>query len=362
MLAGMPDVASASNYYPFGMLQPNNYYSAGNYRFGFQGQEMDNEVKGTGNSINYKYRVHDPRIGRFLSIDPLTASYPWNSPYAFSENRVIDAVELEGLESWTINTDDGGTATLNGPYADQAGAQAAYDVADNPSYNTVYNMDFDAGYTITGSNYVEAKKFEKVGTEVILNGMGNSTTTINLSYVENISPWVRNSKELVIQNQDYKTAYNAAIGIASRESDWYRINEQLWKTLYQAPIAASTMYAGNYRLLQNAINKASMAGHKVPWSEMTQKQRNAFRHSYDRHKTELGLPNFKESNPSHYQNLFNERVTQIRNAGIGSFNYSQELVNGRMQTVLRAEPVISGTKYFYYETLNGVFISAGVIP
>ncbi|MCC5945317.1 MAG: hypothetical protein JJT94_10300, partial [Bernardetiaceae bacterium] len=38
------------------------------------------------------------RIGRFLSIDPLAPDYPHNSPYAFSENRVIDGVELEGLE------------------------------------------------------------------------------------------------------------------------------------------------------------------------------------------------------------------------------------------------------------------------
>lgn len=42
--------------------------------------------------------MHDPRIGRFLSIDPLAPEYPHNSPYAFSENRVIDMVELEGLE------------------------------------------------------------------------------------------------------------------------------------------------------------------------------------------------------------------------------------------------------------------------
>ena len=48
--------------------------------------------------MNYKFRMHDPRLGRFLSIDPLTASYPHNSPYAFSENRVIDGFELEGLE------------------------------------------------------------------------------------------------------------------------------------------------------------------------------------------------------------------------------------------------------------------------
>ena len=42
--------------------------------------------------------MHDPRVGRFLSLDPLASKYPWNSPYVFSENKVIDAIELEGLE------------------------------------------------------------------------------------------------------------------------------------------------------------------------------------------------------------------------------------------------------------------------
>ena len=68
------------------------------YRYGFQGQETDNELKGEGNSVNYKYRMHDPRIGRFFAVDPLAPMYSWNSPYAFSENRVIDKIELEGLE------------------------------------------------------------------------------------------------------------------------------------------------------------------------------------------------------------------------------------------------------------------------
>jgi hypothetical protein len=71
---------------------------------------MDDEVKGEGNSVNYKYRMHDPRVGRFFAVDPLTAKYPHNSPYAFSENRVINAVELEGLESYTVIGDLGLTA------------------------------------------------------------------------------------------------------------------------------------------------------------------------------------------------------------------------------------------------------------
>jgi len=75
----------------------------GVYRFGFQGQETDDEIYGGENAVSYKYRVHDPRLGRFLSLDPLAPKYPHNSPYAFSENRVIDGVELEGLEYLNSN-------------------------------------------------------------------------------------------------------------------------------------------------------------------------------------------------------------------------------------------------------------------
>ncbi len=90
------------DYYLFGFNMPGRDYNPGYYRYGFQGQETDNELKGTGNSVNFKYRVHDPRIGRFLSLDPLTKDYPWNSPYAFSENRVIDGIDLEGLEYYPM--------------------------------------------------------------------------------------------------------------------------------------------------------------------------------------------------------------------------------------------------------------------
>ena len=81
------------------MLIPNRHNTSNSYRYGFQGQEKDDELKGPGNSLNYEFRMHDPRVGRFFAVDPLSSKYPWNSPYAFSENRVIDRIELEGLES-----------------------------------------------------------------------------------------------------------------------------------------------------------------------------------------------------------------------------------------------------------------------
>ena len=89
------------DYTPFGSLVPNRHRSTDDYRYGFQGQEKDDELKGEGNSLNYTFRMHDPRVGRFLSLDPLAPQFPHNSPYAFSENRVIDGLELEGLEHIT---------------------------------------------------------------------------------------------------------------------------------------------------------------------------------------------------------------------------------------------------------------------
>lgn len=91
-------VISAQTYYPFGMPETGRQVDASLVRRGYQGQETDNEIKGDSNSVNYKYRVHDPRLGRFFSIDPLAPEYLWNSPYAFSENSVVAFIELEGLE------------------------------------------------------------------------------------------------------------------------------------------------------------------------------------------------------------------------------------------------------------------------
>ena len=93
------DIRVAQDYSPFGVtLDGRNFVVDEGYRYGFNNKEKDDEIKGEGNSINYSFRMHDPRLGRFFAVDPLSAAFPHNSPYAFSENIVINAVELEGLE------------------------------------------------------------------------------------------------------------------------------------------------------------------------------------------------------------------------------------------------------------------------
>lgn len=59
------------------------------------------------NQVDYGMRVYDPRIGKFLSVDPLGAEYPWNSPYAYAENDVIRSIDLDGLEKYIISTQVG---------------------------------------------------------------------------------------------------------------------------------------------------------------------------------------------------------------------------------------------------------------
>lgn len=112
----LADVESFSDYYPYGMQLTGMHgtESSDGYRYGFQGQEKDDEVKGAGNSVNYTYRMHDPRLGRFFAVDPLAPIYSYNSPYAFSENRVIDGIELEGLEkvNYNIKFDNDGKSYL----------------------------------------------------------------------------------------------------------------------------------------------------------------------------------------------------------------------------------------------------------
>ncbi|MBC7384072.1 MAG: hypothetical protein H7296_13990 [Bacteroidia bacterium] len=90
------DVVSANDYYPFGMGMPGKEYNAGNYRYGFNGKEDDNDI--TNGGQDYGMRIYDKRLGRFLSTDPLAKSYPMLTAYQFASNSPISGIDLDGLE------------------------------------------------------------------------------------------------------------------------------------------------------------------------------------------------------------------------------------------------------------------------
>ena len=95
--AWQPNVWTVSDYYPFGMQMEERRMGVGG-RFGYNGKEMDNEVKGEGNSLDFGARMYDSRVGRWLSLDPLAGKYPGISPYAFVGNSPIRFIDPDGRE------------------------------------------------------------------------------------------------------------------------------------------------------------------------------------------------------------------------------------------------------------------------
>jgi RHS repeat-associated protein len=65
--------------------------------------EKDPEVKGEGNSYTTEFRQYDPRLGRWLSLDPLMAQFPWMSPYCAFDNNPVLYVDPYGLASTNGN-------------------------------------------------------------------------------------------------------------------------------------------------------------------------------------------------------------------------------------------------------------------
>ena len=83
------DVWGSRDYYPFGMMQGGRNLSVGGYRYGFNGMEDDGEVNGFGNSYYTMYRQYDPRLGKWLSLDPKKDFQPAISPYVGINNSPI---------------------------------------------------------------------------------------------------------------------------------------------------------------------------------------------------------------------------------------------------------------------------------
>lgn len=69
-----------------------------NSLFAFNGKEKDNEIKGIGNSLDFGARIYDSRLGKFLSIDPLSRKYAMLTPYQFASNSPIMNIDIDGLE------------------------------------------------------------------------------------------------------------------------------------------------------------------------------------------------------------------------------------------------------------------------
>jgi RHS repeat-associated protein len=80
------------------MLVPNRHGSSADYRYGFNGKELDNELKGEGNSYDFGARMLDSRLGRWFARDPKESKYPYVSPYSYAFNNPIYYLDPDGRD------------------------------------------------------------------------------------------------------------------------------------------------------------------------------------------------------------------------------------------------------------------------
>jgi len=172
---------------------PGRSFNSSDYRFSFNGMEKDDEVKGEGNSLDFGARIFDSRLGRWLSLDPLAAKYPFASPYNFGLDNPILFIDPDGRE---VKKGGGGNpygtsnplAFLARGFANlfAAGFNAVDEVTGGTS--TVSFGQFDK--TSFG---LESKNFEATINQISSDNTSVSLKDYFLSYGEN---GVTNSQEV----------------------------------------------------------------------------------------------------------------------------------------------------------------------
>jgi hypothetical protein len=125
-------------------------------------------------------RIYDPRLGRFLSVDPITRRYPELTPYQFANNTPIQAIDLDGLEDMHYFIDQKNKyfglelviKILN--ETGIAGEILQSFASSNTKTDMYYNVDklaYSDGKTYSGETrfyggYKTAKKFDKSGSDL----------------------------------------------------------------------------------------------------------------------------------------------------------------------------------------------------
>ena len=99
------------------------------YRYGFGGQEKDDEVAGKGNSYTAEFWQYDSRLGRRWNIDPVVK--PWESPYATFANNPM----------WFVDPNGADTSFAKGDGTFDKQAEADFNTANNTVNGKVNQLE-----------------------------------------------------------------------------------------------------------------------------------------------------------------------------------------------------------------------------
>jgi hypothetical protein len=194
------NITSLSDYYPFGFPMPDRSDNLFGYRFGFNGQESDNEVYGGKASYTAEFWQYDSRLGRRWNIDPM--QHPTKSPFsAFADNPIF-RIDPTGM--------------VDGDY---------------------YNYD---GKYLGSDNINDNKVYVATGTTEKENEDGTKTTTFD------------NAIDLEITHKEFQTIAN----IVKQEGSTDEAKEYLW-IAHTANNAASAGGSSLYQKLMSSYSSVS---------------------------------------------------------------------------------------------------------
>jgi RHS repeat-associated protein len=167
------------------------------FRFGFNGMEADDEIKGDGNSYTTEFRQYDSRLGRWLSLDPLMKKYPDQSAYCAFNNNPIYFSDPSGAEGEHKEGDTRTENKVEQVYTGSAEGQGWKNTADVESFpssggNGVFFRGGNAGTT----NY-----------QLIENVIISIGTTADLGVIGEYSKQVGSENTWLIATDDIESAY-----------------------------------------------------------------------------------------------------------------------------------------------------------
>ncbi len=135
------------------MYHTNSNYFKTHDRYFYQGSEMDKEVKGDGNSYTTTFRQLDPRLGRWMSLDPMVDKFPWQSPYCSMDNNPI----------W-FNDQEGDSVGLEESFQkDKSSMKAMEEMVKSKEGRDFLAKYAKAGQTIAGYTFKEDGKYHLKG-------------------------------------------------------------------------------------------------------------------------------------------------------------------------------------------------------
>jgi RHS repeat-associated protein len=239
------------------MIQPGRKYSATEgYRYGFNGKENDNDVKGEGNQQDYGMRIYDPSLGRFLSVDPLQKQFPELSTYQFSANTPIQAIDLDGLETvYHYQLNEKNKPALVGGFnsaIEKTGPLNEYKftlAADGKTYSSGRYSSFQEGYQALSQAAVVSFMFKDDKTIEEINSDWDKQNaeweSLALAYWSHSPETIANGYLAMTVPVMWETQGAAYSKVAGGQSNTAAINKQSTRINNSNTSAAESNTAGN---------------------------------------------------------------------------------------------------------------------